>query len=54
VRGFGHAGRRTYTKPLRWSRRDTIALIVLIIIYTGISILRIYGFSTYYSILGAR
>ncbi|MEZ0393776.1 MAG: energy-coupling factor transporter transmembrane component T [Desulfurococcaceae archaeon] len=47
VRGFG-SGKRTYYFPLRWSRRDTIAVAVLSTFYIAIVVLKLMGFSTYY------
>ncbi len=53
VRGFG-AGKRSYMKPLNWSRRDTIALVVLAAFYISIIALKLVGFSTYTYVEGWR
>ncbi|WP_440059600.1 energy-coupling factor transporter transmembrane component T family protein [Thermogladius sp. 4427co] len=53
VRGFG-AGKRSYVKPLKWARRDTIALAVLTTFYLFIIIITLRGFSTYAFIEGVR
>ncbi len=52
VRGFGYSRERSYAFPLRWSPRDTIAIILIAIFYTGIIAVKLAGFSTYYMIAG--
>lgn len=48
VRGFGAYPKRSYYFPLKWSKKDTIASILLIVMYSSIIILKLTGFSTYY------
>ncbi len=50
VRGFGVSRKRTFYFTLVWSRRDTIALLIIIVFYISIIALKLYGFSTYYYI----
>lgn len=52
VRGFGAYPKRSYYFPLKWGKRDTIALLLLVAIYTSIIALRLAGFSTYYFMRG--
>lgn len=52
IRGFGYSGKRTFYFPLRWTRRDTVALAILASYYLAIVALRLAGFSTYYFIVG--
>jgi energy-coupling factor transport system permease protein len=54
ARGFGLSAKRTYYFELRWSRRDTIALIILTLIYGSITAAKLIGFSTYYWLRGLR
>jgi energy-coupling factor transport system permease protein len=51
ARGFGASKKRTYYFPLRWSRADTAALIILVLFYGFIVALKIAGFSTYYAVV---
>ncbi|MGC8983034.1 MAG: energy-coupling factor transporter transmembrane component T family protein [Desulfurococcaceae archaeon] len=53
VRGFG-ATKRSYVKPLTWTKKDTVALIVLFAFYTSIILLKLVGFSTYAYIGGFK
>jgi len=52
ARGFGASTKRTYYFTLKWERRDTIALIIILVIYLSIVVLKIVGFSTYYALRG--
>ncbi|MCC6024776.1 MAG: energy-coupling factor transporter transmembrane protein EcfT [Desulfurococcaceae archaeon] len=47
VRGFGASSKRTYVKPLKWTRRDTAALALLLLVYSSIIVLKLMGFSLY-------
>jgi len=47
VRGFGASPKRTYYFIPRWGLRDTVALIILVLIYSSLIALRVVGFSTY-------
>ena len=47
VRGFGASSKRTYAKPLKWTRRDTVALLLLLLVYSTIITLKLAGFSLY-------
>lgn len=53
VRGFGASTKRTFYFPLKWSRRDTIALLILIPSYLALIVLKLSGFSTYYYLVKA-
>lgn len=52
VRGFGYSRERSYAFPLRWSSRDTAAIIIIAVFYTSIIALKLTGFSTYYLLAG--
>ncbi len=52
VRGFGAYPKRSYYFPPRWSRKDTISLLLLAVIYASLIILKLTGFSTYYFLRG--
>ncbi|MEM1611633.1 MAG: energy-coupling factor transporter transmembrane component T [Sulfolobales archaeon] len=47
VRGFGYSRVRSYAFPLQWGRKDTLASILIIAIYTSIAVYRLMGFSLY-------
>ncbi len=52
VRGFGAYPKRSYYFTLRWGRKDTVALLLLLAMYSAIIILKLTGFSTYYFLRG--
>lgn len=52
VRGFGAHPKRSYYFSLKWGKRDTAALLLLVTIYSSIIILRLTGFSTYHFLRG--
>lgn len=54
VRGFGAYHKRTYYFSLKWSKRDTVALLLLATIYVSITVLKLTGFSTYCFLRGAQ
>ncbi len=53
VRGFGAHSKRSYYFTLRWGKKDTVALLLLLVLYSSIIILKLTGFSTYYFLRGA-
>jgi len=52
VRGFGAHPKRSYYFTLRWGRKDTVALFLLLAVYSSLIILKLTGFSTYYFMRG--
>ncbi len=53
VRGFGAHPKRSYYFIPEWSKKDTIALLLLVALYTSIIVLKLTGFSTYHFLRGA-
>ncbi|MEM0469475.1 MAG: energy-coupling factor transporter transmembrane component T [Desulfurococcaceae archaeon] len=53
VRGFGASKNRTFYFSLKWSSRDTVAVVVLVVLYVLLIALKLTGFSTYYYVVKA-
>jgi len=52
VRGFGASQKRVYAKPLKWGKRDTVSVIILLLVYLTVIALKLSGFSIYACLKG--